>query len=77
MPRLIEFGSLGSADLVVDAIYEGKDSQLASDPISRLLAGCGNMGGFRLAGRRNADMCFAQGVIIVCHVQYKSGLFFS
>jgi hypothetical protein len=51
MPRLIEFESLSSADLIVDAIYEGKDSQLASDPISRLLAGCGNMGGFRLAGR--------------------------
>jgi hypothetical protein len=51
MPRLIEFESLGSADLIVDAIYQGKDSQLASDPISRLLPGCGNMGGFRLGGK--------------------------
>jgi hypothetical protein len=51
MPRLIEFESLSNADLIVDAIYEGKDSQLASDPISRLLPGCGNMGGFRLAGK--------------------------
>ena len=51
MPRLIDFGSLSKADLIIDAIYEGKDSQLASDPISRLLPGCGNMGGFRLAGK--------------------------
>jgi Restriction endonuclease AspBHI N-terminal len=51
MPQVIEFESLGSADLIVDAIYGGKDSRLASDPISRLLPGCGNMGGFRLAGK--------------------------
>ena len=50
MPQVVEFESLGTADLIVDAIYEGK-SQLASDPISRLLPGCGNMGGFRLAGK--------------------------
>jgi hypothetical protein len=31
--------------LIVDAVYEGKDSQLSSGPISRLLPGCGNMGG--------------------------------
>jgi hypothetical protein len=47
MPQVIEFESLGTADLIVDAVYEGK-SQLATDPISRLLPGCGNMGGFRL-----------------------------
>ena len=51
MLQVIEFESLGNADLIVDAIYEGKDSRLASDPISRLLPGCGNMGGFRLAGK--------------------------
>jgi Restriction endonuclease AspBHI N-terminal/Restriction endonuclease len=50
MSQVIEFESLGTADLIVDAIYEGT-SQLASDPISRLLPGCGNMGGFRLAGK--------------------------
>jgi hypothetical protein len=50
MPRVIEFESLGTADLIVDAIYEGTN-QLASDPISRLLSDCGNTGGFRLAGR--------------------------
>jgi hypothetical protein len=41
---------LSTAELIVDAIYEGK-SQLASDPISKLLPGCGNMGGFRLTGQ--------------------------
>ena len=50
MSQVIEFEFLGTADLIVDAIYEGT-SQLASVPISRLLPGCGNMGGFRLTGR--------------------------
>src|ERR1700741_3347275 len=50
MPQVIEFESLCTADLIVDAIYEGQ-SQLASDPVSRLLPGCGNMGGFRLSGK--------------------------
>jgi len=50
MSQVIEFEFLGTADLIVDAIYEGT-SQLASDPISKLLPGCGNMGGFRLAGK--------------------------
>jgi hypothetical protein len=36
MPQVIEFESLSTADLIVDAVYEGT-SQLASDPISRLL----------------------------------------
>ena len=50
MPQVVEFEFLSTADLIVDAIYEGK-SQHASDPISKLLPGCGNMGGFRLAGK--------------------------
>ena len=33
----VEFESLGSADLIVDAVYEGKDSRLASDPIVTVL----------------------------------------
>ena len=37
MPQAIEFESLETADLIVDAIYEGTN-QLASDPISRLLS---------------------------------------
>jgi len=42
--------SIATPLLGVDAIYEGT-SRLASDPISRLLPGCGNMGGFRMAGK--------------------------
>ena len=52
MPRTIQFESLRTTNLIVDAVYEGSpDGQLASEPISNLLPGGGNMGGFRLAGR--------------------------
>lgn len=52
MPQTVPFESLRTADLIVDAIYEGSpDGQIASEPISNLLPGGGNMGGFRLAGR--------------------------
>lgn len=38
--------------LTVDAIYESShDGQLAGEPISKLLPGLGNMGGFRASGR--------------------------
>lgn len=45
--------SMGSnAPLVVDAIYESSaDGQLSGEPISKLLPGSGNMGGFRVSGR--------------------------
>jgi len=44
------FSDLGSADLVVDAVYEGGNKGNAGDdPISRL-AGVGNQGGFRYIG---------------------------
>ncbi len=52
MSQVIPFSHLASADLVVDAIYEGSgDGQLAGEPISKLLPGSGNMGGFRVSGR--------------------------
>lgn len=52
MPRIFEFDSLRTADLVVDAIYEGRgDGSLGGEPISNVLPGGGNMGGFRIAGR--------------------------
>ena len=52
MPCTIQFESLRTTNLIVDAVYEGSpDGQLASEPISNLLPGSGNMGGFRLAGR--------------------------
>lgn len=52
MSRVIPFDDLQSADLIVDAVYEGSsDGQLAGEPISKLLPGSGNMGGFRFSGR--------------------------
>lgn len=50
--KVVPFQVLASFDLVIDAIYEGGSSGSTSDdPISRLLPGSGNQGGFRAAGR--------------------------
>lgn len=50
--KIIPFSGLVESDLVVDAIYEGSPGgQLAGEPISKLLPGSGNMGGFRVSGR--------------------------
>ncbi|QTP56321.1 restriction endonuclease [Billgrantia sulfidoxydans] len=52
MSRVVPHGVLSSCDLIVDAVYESThDGQLAGEPISKLLPGTGNMGGFRMAGR--------------------------
>ncbi len=52
MSQAIPFVQLPLADLIVDAVYESSaDGQLAGEPISKLLPGCGNMGGFRVSGR--------------------------
>jgi hypothetical protein len=52
MSQVIPFTNLPLADLIVDAIYESSsDGQLAGEPISKLLPGSGNMGGFRVSGR--------------------------
>jgi len=60
MPQTISFESLPTANLIVDAIYEGdKDGQLATEPISNLLPGCGNMGGFRIAGKEKDKLFVA------------------
>jgi hypothetical protein len=58
MIRTIGYDQLSDADLVVDAVYEGRaGSHLAVEPLSRLLPGIGNLGGFRAAGR-GADKKF-------------------
>lgn len=52
MTRVISFNLVATADLIVDAIYESStDGQLSGEPISKLLPGSGNMGGFRVSGR--------------------------
>lgn len=51
MPKVIQFDSLEDTDLIVDAVYESSHNGLLSgEPISKLLPGGGNMGGFRIAG---------------------------
>lgn len=46
-PLTVPFENLGSADLVVDAVYEGGVAgNVSDDPLGRLLP-CGNQGGFR------------------------------
>lgn len=50
--KVFGFTELQDADLIIDAIYEGGASgNVGDDPISRLIPGSGNLGGFRAAGR--------------------------
>jgi len=50
--KVIPFDDLGLSDLIVDAIYEGGNAESSlGDPISKILPGVGNMGGFRASGR--------------------------
>ena len=52
MTRIICFKDLQTANLIVDAVYESSaDGQLSGEPLSKLLPGCANMGGFRVSGR--------------------------
>jgi hypothetical protein len=52
MNQIVPYENAGLADLIIDAVYEGEPGgSLAGEPLSRLLSGIGNMGGFRAAGR--------------------------
>ncbi|MCK7611942.1 restriction endonuclease [Roseibium sediminicola] len=56
MVKIIPFQELSCSDLVIDAVYEGGTAGNASDdPISKLLPGTGNQGGFRAAGKRGKE----------------------
>ncbi|WP_272261607.1 restriction endonuclease [Streptomyces xanthophaeus] len=47
----VAFSDLGTADLQVDALYAGGASgNTSDDPMSKLIQGVGNQGGFRYAG---------------------------
>lgn len=65
MTRVVSFSELATSDLVVDAVYEGGAAGNAGDdPISRLLPGSGNQGGFRAAGsgpRKNFVVLYTSG----------------
>ena len=50
--RIIKYPELNTADLIIDAVYEGGNPTTAlGDPISKLIPGSGNLGGFRPSGR--------------------------
>jgi hypothetical protein len=50
--RVIPSNLLSSSDLIIDAVYEGgSQANAAADPISKILQGVGNQGGFRAAGK--------------------------
>lgn len=54
--HVVEFERLAAADLVLDCIYRGGAAGNASDdPLSKLLPGVGNQGGFRTHGRTMTD----------------------
>lgn len=56
MRKIYDFNELQTADLVIDAIYEGgKQGNAGDDPISKLI-GCGNQGGFRYVGSIETDI---------------------
>src|ERR1041385_9078414 len=51
MPSVVQFSALPSADLVVDAIYEGGTlGHTGDDVLGKLIPGAGNQGGFRQVG---------------------------
>jgi len=50
--KVVPFQSLEDCNLIVDAVYEGGSSGNAGDdPISKLMPGSGNQGGFRASGQ--------------------------
>jgi hypothetical protein len=50
--KIVPYDNLRNSDLIVDAVYAGGGSVgELGDPISKVLPGCGNLGGFRAAGR--------------------------
>ena len=52
MIKIVPYGALANAELVVDAVYEGgPGSQISAEALSSLLPGVGNQGGFRASGR--------------------------
>ncbi|MDC1207996.1 hypothetical protein N8005_01530 [Litorivicinus sp.] len=63
--RIFGFESLPDSRLIIDAVYESShDGQLAGEPLSKLLPGLGNMGGFRPSGRgadKNLVVLFSTG----------------
>ena len=50
--KFVQYAELSETDLIVDAVYEGAaGGHLSAEPMSKLLPGIGNMGGFRASGK--------------------------
>ena len=50
--RIVPYCDLAQADLVIDAVYEGRNlGGVLDDPLCVLMPGCGNQSGFRHVGR--------------------------
>ena len=55
MAKVFPFSALPTADLVIDAVYEGgTKGNTADDVLGKLIPGAGNQGGFRAVGSRDA-----------------------
>lgn len=55
----IEWSKLGTSNFIVEATYEGKRSEplnLSCEPLTRLIPGIGNLGGFRVKPKANKDL---------------------
>jgi len=63
--KTIPFKDLKNSDLIIDAVYEGgKRGNAGDDPISKIIPGIGNMGGFRYSGqgeRKSAVVLYTSG----------------
>ena len=56
--RSYSFSELATSPLIVDAIYEGgRKGNTGDDPLSKLIPGCSNMGGFRTIGGQSFGQC--------------------
>ena len=54
-PKVFPCSSLPTADLVIDAVYEGgTKGNTADDVLGKLIPGAGNQGGFRAVGSWDA-----------------------
>ena len=52
MLEIVRYEDLESADLLVDAVYEGEaGSKLSGEPLTKLIPGASNQGGFRASGK--------------------------
>jgi hypothetical protein len=55
MAKVFPFSSLPTADLVIDAVFEGgTKGNAADDVLGKLIPGAGNQGGFRAVGSWDA-----------------------